>query len=46
MIVFAYDPGVICGALKRQCEGSTGANWDELAAKLSRIAAWEFDRYR
>ncbi|WP_313917129.1 immunity 8 family protein [Tahibacter sp.] len=46
MIVFAYDLGVIRGALQHHCEGVTGANWDELAARLSRIAAWEFDGYR
>lgn len=46
MIVFAYDLGVIREALQWQCERITGASWDELAARLSRIAAWEFDRYR
>ena len=46
MIVFSYDLGVIRGALRHQCDRITGANWEELAAELSRIAAWEFDGYR
>jgi hypothetical protein len=46
LIVKAFDPALIRGALQHYCERCVGTTWEEIVPKLSRIAAWEYDGYR
>lgn len=46
LIVKAFDPALIRGALQYHRERCVEATWEEIVAKLSRIAAWEYDGYR
>jgi hypothetical protein len=46
LIVASFDYEAIAGAVRRFCEKCEGANWQEVAAKVSRLGRWEFDDYR
>ncbi len=46
LIVETYDYGFIKAAFERCVAKSDGADWAEIAGKLSRFAAWEFEDYR
>lgn len=45
LIVSEYDFKSISAAIRQCVEGCTGANWPEIAMKISRFAAWEYEDY-
>jgi hypothetical protein len=45
MFVLSYDLRRITDALESYCEKCVGENWPEIAEKLARIGAWEFEDY-
>jgi hypothetical protein len=45
LIVFRYDPDQIRREISRYVEGCTGKNFWEIAQKVARIGAWEFEDY-
>ena len=46
LIVFEYNFNRIELFIKSYCEQCEGNNWQEVAAKLSRLGKWEFEDYR
>lgn len=46
LFVESYDLTAIETFLKRYCERCTGDTWSEVAAKVGRVARWEFEDYR
>lgn len=46
LIVKTYDWSQIRHSIEEYCNSLEEQNWDKLAAKLSRIAQWEFEDYR
>jgi len=46
LIVDKYDYEEIAGFVSRYVESCEGENWEELAAKLSRVMFWEFEDYQ
>jgi hypothetical protein len=45
LIVFRYDYDRLVRALEVQCQSAEGESWQDVAAKLSRFARWEFEDY-
>jgi len=45
LIVFRYDPDHIRREIERYVEGCTGKDFWEVAQKVARIGAWEFEDY-
>lgn len=46
LIVFEYNLTNIKAAVERYIENCSGENWEDIAIKLTRIAAWEFEDYQ
>ncbi|WP_108026769.1 Imm8 family immunity protein [Burkholderia mayonis] len=46
LIVETYDYDVIKALIERYVARSDGDDWASIAAKLSRIGAWEFEDYQ
>jgi hypothetical protein len=46
MIVPEYDLKAITAIVTKFVENCSGDSWPEVAAKLSQIAAWEFEDYK
>jgi Immunity protein 8 len=46
LIVLEYDFKLIRGKIESYVATCHGSNWTEVASKLSRVAAWEFEDYR
>ena len=46
LVVEEYDPDVIKNKIDRRVENSKGENWPDIARKISRFAAWEFENYQ
>jgi len=46
LLVFEYDFLAIEKSIRTLCNRSAGQNWQEIAQKLSRFGAWEFEDYR
>ena len=46
LIVFEYDLNFIRVGINQHIETCFGNDWNEVAQKLSRIYAWEFEDYR
>jgi Immunity protein 8 len=40
-----YDPRALVAFVERRVHACEGANWHEIALKLSRLFQWEFDGY-
>ena len=40
-----YDYDVLYNAISNLCSNTSGATWQEVAAKLSRFGKWEFEDY-
>ena len=45
LLVDAWDPVVIHRAIADLCSRTSGSDWSEIANKLSRYLAWEFEDY-
>jgi hypothetical protein len=45
LIVDCYDYSLISGAISDLCQRTSGSSWNEVAEKLSRYGAWEFEDY-
>ena len=45
LIVAEYDLVAIEEFLRRYCERCSGESWFEVAAKIGRVAHWEFEDY-
>ena len=45
LVVLAYDAEFIRRTIVRLVERYTGATWQDVAAKVSRIGYWEFEDY-
>ncbi|WP_063936079.1 immunity 8 family protein [Burkholderia pseudomallei] len=46
LITQEYDYKLILQSLSAYISSCTGKDWDEVANKVARIAAWEFEDYR
>jgi hypothetical protein len=46
LLVFAYDYRQIFDTIQDYCRSCVGADWEEVAQKLSRIGYWEFEDYQ
>jgi len=46
MVVPGYDITQIRSMVSKYCEACSGANWPEVANKISRIGKWEFEDYQ
>jgi len=46
LVVPSYDLAMIRNVIGKFVQNCSGASWNEVASKLSRIAAWEFDDYQ
>ena len=46
IITDRYDPDLIVKVIKKRLDHCTGSGWEEVAAKVAQIGAWEFDNYR
>jgi hypothetical protein len=46
LIVFRYDSGHIRREIERYVEGCIGKDFGEIAQKVARIGAWEFEDYQ
>ncbi len=46
IVVLAYNYEAIEGDLRRLVERCSGATWQQIAAKVSRIGYWEFEDYQ
>ncbi|WP_084515563.1 immunity 8 family protein [Burkholderia sp. WSM2230] len=46
LIVIDYDLAVITGQLQRMVQQCAGPDWQSIAVKIARFAAWEFEDYR
>jgi hypothetical protein len=46
LIVKTYSWPQIRHSIEEYCNSLEGQDWSELAAKLARVAAWEFEDYR
>lgn len=46
LIVFRYDRERIKREIERYVEGCTGKDFGEIAQKVARIGAWEFEDYK
>lgn len=45
LVVDRWDPVLFQRAIQDLCYSTTGEDWDEVATKLSRYLAWEFEDY-
>ena len=45
LIVFAYELEKIRDAIAQYCERCSGDTWMDIAPKLARLGAWEFEDY-
>ena len=45
LIVFEYDYGRLTAWLRRRIESLTADTWDELAAAIGELGAWELEGY-
>lgn len=45
LVVRRWDPALVRRALADLCTHTSGGDWHEVATKLSRYLAWEFDDY-
>lgn len=45
LIVFEYNYELIYQKLKQLIESCTGESWNEIALKIGKFAAWEFEDY-
>jgi len=41
-----FDLATIRGTITKFVERCSGQSWNEVAAKINRIAAWEFEDYQ
>jgi len=46
LLLRRWDADLVERAISDLCRNTQGADWDEVAAKLSRYGAWEFADYR
>jgi hypothetical protein len=46
LVVRRYDAQLIEAAIRELCDDISGESWADVAAKLSRYGAWEFEDYR
>lgn len=46
LIAQEYDYELIKQSISARISSCTGTNWDEIANKIARFAAWEFEDYR
>ena len=46
LIVFEFDLRSIKASIERQISDCAGSDWAEVATRLNRFAAWEFEDYR
>jgi hypothetical protein len=46
LLVTRWDAEVVLRAIGDLCRRTVGDDWNEVALKLSRYGAWEFDDYR
>jgi hypothetical protein len=46
LIVFEYDYDRLLRTIEQVCESTEGDTWQEVADRLSRLGAWEFEDYR
>ncbi|QOT80092.1 hypothetical protein F7R26_021630 [Cupriavidus basilensis] len=46
LIVFEFDPERIKSEITRYVNGCTGKDFSEMAQKVPRIGAWEFEDYQ
>ncbi|MFX9552091.1 Imm8 family immunity protein [Acinetobacter baumannii] len=46
MIVDEYDLSTIEAAIHRYVAACSGEDWSQIAWKLARVFAWEFEDYR
>jgi hypothetical protein len=46
LIVSEYDIGTIKACIERRVDQCSGDDWQSIALKISRFAAWEFEDYQ
>jgi hypothetical protein len=46
LLLERWDPAMVERAIGDLCRNTSGCDWNEVALKLSRFGAWEFEDYR